>query len=266
MTISQSVYNQLFDQSNSSRQERVIRLGPTETKNGVPITNSKTKAQTWTPEEHDRFLAALEAFPSGPWKRISDWIGTKTARQTMTHAQKYRQKIHRRQRGLRNRRKQVAQDDVYNNGNNSPMDSPSSPITMSSGLDVLVHSATTLGATQIQPMTQPHSMTFSIPPIKKIHSPSNHHLSPIQNTRSNVPYTTGKLPPTISANHLPPLAEILHLSGTKSSKASSQYINRNESGRTYISDSWGATSCDGQLRASGQDFLPQTWQATRSAV
>ncbi|KAG1713569.1 hypothetical protein DVH05_001356 [Phytophthora capsici] len=50
----------------------------------------------WTIEEHDRFLRGLELYPSGPWKAIAEYIGTRTARQTMTHAQKYREKIERR--------------------------------------------------------------------------------------------------------------------------------------------------------------------------
>ncbi|EGZ19479.1 hypothetical protein PHYSODRAFT_402742, partial [Phytophthora sojae] len=50
----------------------------------------------WTTDEHDRFLEALELYPSGPWKVIADHVATRTTRQTMTHAQKYRQKIERR--------------------------------------------------------------------------------------------------------------------------------------------------------------------------
>ncbi|KAG6576221.1 Myb-like DNA-binding protein [Phytophthora cinnamomi] len=59
----------------------------------------------WTREEHERFLVALDVFPSGPWKAIADYVGTKDSRQTMTHAQKYRQKHERQQRGLRNKNK-----------------------------------------------------------------------------------------------------------------------------------------------------------------
>ncbi|KAF0690176.1 Aste57867_18426 [Aphanomyces stellatus] len=56
---------------------------------------------TWTTEEHARFLAAIEIYPNGPWKQVAHMVGTRTVRQTQTHAQKYREKIARHQRGLR---------------------------------------------------------------------------------------------------------------------------------------------------------------------
>ncbi|KAF1325428.1 Myb-like dna-binding, partial [Globisporangium splendens] len=55
----------------------------------------------WTPEEHDLFVHGIKLFPSGPWKDIATHVGSRTARQTMTHAQKYRQKIARRLRNVR---------------------------------------------------------------------------------------------------------------------------------------------------------------------
>ncbi|KAL4172563.1 hypothetical protein KRP22_007727 [Phytophthora ramorum] len=58
---------------------------------------------TWTKIEHERFLRAMETFPKGPWKAIAEMVGTRTVRQTQTHAQKYREKMARRMRGLRNR-------------------------------------------------------------------------------------------------------------------------------------------------------------------
>ncbi|OWZ09411.1 hypothetical protein PHMEG_00017887 [Phytophthora megakarya] len=64
----------------------------------------RNKGKAWTKEEHARFLVALDVYPSGPWKAIADYVGTKDSRQTMTHAQKYRQKHERQQRGLRNRK------------------------------------------------------------------------------------------------------------------------------------------------------------------
>ncbi|GAB9467987.1 hypothetical protein Gpo141_00005315 [Globisporangium polare] len=54
----------------------------------------------WSDEEHERFLRGLEKFPTGPWKAVAEFVGTRTTRQVMTHAQKYRQKIARRLRGL----------------------------------------------------------------------------------------------------------------------------------------------------------------------
>ncbi|EGZ24901.1 hypothetical protein PHYSODRAFT_479873 [Phytophthora sojae] len=55
----------------------------------------------WSPEEHRLFVDGIKMFPSGPWKDIANRVGTRTARQTMTHAQKYRQKIARRLRNAR---------------------------------------------------------------------------------------------------------------------------------------------------------------------
>ncbi|KAG6576186.1 Myb-like protein [Phytophthora cinnamomi] len=55
----------------------------------------------WSPEEHRLFVDGIKLFPSGPWKDIASHVGSRTARQTMTHAQKYRQKIARRLRNAR---------------------------------------------------------------------------------------------------------------------------------------------------------------------
>ncbi|TDH71276.1 hypothetical protein CCR75_006603 [Bremia lactucae] len=58
---------------------------------------------TWTRTEHERFLCAMKTFPTGPWKAIAEMVATRTVRQTQTHAQKYREKLARHMRGLRNR-------------------------------------------------------------------------------------------------------------------------------------------------------------------
>ncbi|KAK1944202.1 Myb-like protein J [Phytophthora citrophthora] len=55
----------------------------------------------WTKEEHAKFLEAIKIYANGPWKLVASYVGTRTVRQTMTHAQKYRQKAARRLRGLR---------------------------------------------------------------------------------------------------------------------------------------------------------------------
>ncbi|GMF15968.1 unnamed protein product [Phytophthora lilii] len=89
MAITARVQNQYF-----VKNKGLIRLAP----NQDPSLRTKRAGTPWTLEEHDRFLEALERYPSGPWKSIAAYIGTRTTRQTMTHAQKYREKIARRQK------------------------------------------------------------------------------------------------------------------------------------------------------------------------
>jgi hypothetical protein len=55
----------------------------------------------WTEDESKRFRVAMEKFPNGPWCAIADYVGTRTVRQTMTHAQKCRQRLERHARGLK---------------------------------------------------------------------------------------------------------------------------------------------------------------------
>lgn len=53
----------------------------------------------WSTAEHDRFLEALKKYPLGPWKAITDHIGSRSIRQVQTHAQKYQEKVLRRLNG-----------------------------------------------------------------------------------------------------------------------------------------------------------------------
>lgn len=243
MTISRSVYNQLFDPT--APTDQVIRLRPTEAKAGaVVVSSSKNKVQMWTKEEHERFLVALEMYPAGPWKKIADYIGSKTPRQTMTHAQKYRQKIHRRQRGLRNQKKSSPGSPVkaelveVHRAHVSTVHSPygvadfqhkapeygvqqqqqqyaAANSNSNRLLDILAHSAT---AVQMQQ-----------PPLRPNYFPGQqpqHGYSPEQRMNyairpehthehikheSPIPQLPGKLP---LSSQLPSLAEILHFRGT----------------------------------------------------
>ncbi|CEG46137.1 myb-like dna-binding [Plasmopara halstedii] len=63
-------------------------------------TNTNRTIGIWSTEEHDRFLDALKLFPQGPWKIITEYIGTRSVRQVQTHAQKYQEKVSRRLQGL----------------------------------------------------------------------------------------------------------------------------------------------------------------------
>lgn len=123
MTISKRVQKELYSaapagalpplavvaaQSTAKSGKRAAK-GPKKSKSERALAAAiaqENKGKAWTDEEHARFLEALKAYPSGPWKAIADFVGTKNSRQTMTHAQKYRQKHERRERGLRNRSKQ----------------------------------------------------------------------------------------------------------------------------------------------------------------
>jgi SHAQKYF class myb-like DNA-binding protein len=66
----------------------------------VSASPESTKGERWTEDEHARFLQGMELFKAGPWKKIAGVVGTRDARQTMSHAQKYRQKIKRRKSTL----------------------------------------------------------------------------------------------------------------------------------------------------------------------
>ncbi|KAI9991895.1 hypothetical protein PInf_017275 [Phytophthora infestans] len=108
MAITADVKSQLFKpSSNAGSGSELIRLpsdtppSPSSSSDGEKMSPSNTNGRAWTAEEHNRFLEGLELFPSGPWKEIAAHVGTRTTRQTMTHAQKYREKIARRKRGLR---------------------------------------------------------------------------------------------------------------------------------------------------------------------
>ncbi|KAL4109563.1 hypothetical protein PRIC1_001262 [Phytophthora ramorum] len=90
MTITESTRRQLFDQTNRS----VIRMQ--QKRHAASTASSLSSLGTWTIEEHELFLEGLNLYPSGPWKRVAQHIGSRTPRQVMTHAQKYRQRLQRR--------------------------------------------------------------------------------------------------------------------------------------------------------------------------
>ncbi|OQS04972.1 myb-like DNA-binding protein [Thraustotheca clavata] len=89
---------------------------PCDPGNMSPRKHRKTTNEgkgTWTLEEHERFLQASKLYPFGPWKVIASMVRTRNVRQTQTHAQKFREKIARRDRGLRRRKKQAGPQDTH---------------------------------------------------------------------------------------------------------------------------------------------------------
>lgn len=90
MAITDRVKRQFFE-----NEEQLIRLAPSNT---IVPGAMKRNGKPWSLEEHNRFLEALGMYPSGPWKLVAAVVGTRTTRQTMTHAQKYRERIARKKR------------------------------------------------------------------------------------------------------------------------------------------------------------------------
>ena len=65
-------------------------------------TKLKRKASgRWSEKEHAIFLKGLEYRPKISWKEISKMVQTRTPRQTRTHAQKYFEKLKRKDRGVK---------------------------------------------------------------------------------------------------------------------------------------------------------------------
>lgn len=98
MTITSRVKGELFE-TNEFRPIRIATsIAPPSTGFDDDLPAIHSRGSPWSQEEHEKFLDALAQFPYGPWRVIADHIGTRTARQAMSHAQKYRQKITRRKR------------------------------------------------------------------------------------------------------------------------------------------------------------------------
>ena len=72
-------------EGNSSGEELVA------VKTRKPYTISKQR-EKWTEEEHNLFIEALKLYGRA-WQRIEEHIGTKTAVQIRSHAQKFFTKV-----------------------------------------------------------------------------------------------------------------------------------------------------------------------------
>ncbi|CAI5730409.1 unnamed protein product [Peronospora destructor] len=135
MAITADVKNQLFKPSYYGTGE-LIRLpseapsNPFNSLDEEKMSPTNTNGRAWTAEEHNRFLRGLELFPSGPWKEIAAHVGSRTTRQTMTHAQKYREKIARRKRGLRSSAKNTRSLKRRRNQNHKTADDTASPCSV----------------------------------------------------------------------------------------------------------------------------------------
>lgn len=69
----------------------MTRKGKGQTLRRKPYTITRPR-ETWTEEEHDRFIEGLEMFDRD-WKRIESHVATKSVIQIRSHAQKYFMKM-----------------------------------------------------------------------------------------------------------------------------------------------------------------------------
>lgn len=132
MTITPKVKQQYFGD-----EAQVIRLAPSNPQ--LTAATSDGSRNAWTLDEHNRFLEALERYPSGPWKTIALFVGSRTTRQTMAHAQKYRERIARQRQAAH---MVAASDDndtnslgFYLSTSTSPSDSYQAPQQLSTDFD-----------------------------------------------------------------------------------------------------------------------------------
>ena len=88
---------QIVHQRNNTMIQLNITYGILDDEFQQPIEGSGI----WTKSEHARFLMAMKLYPQGPWKKVAAIVQTRSIRQVQAHAQKYREKIARRQRGLK---------------------------------------------------------------------------------------------------------------------------------------------------------------------
>ncbi|KAE9311770.1 hypothetical protein PF008_g20119 [Phytophthora fragariae] len=92
------------------------------------FTVPKPGEHAWSPAEQRRFWEAIQRFPQGPWTAIAAYVGSKSTRQAMTHAQKLRQKLSRWKRRVRS-------DSVSSAGSNSSASATvTTPVDASDGI------------------------------------------------------------------------------------------------------------------------------------
>ncbi|KAG1703878.1 hypothetical protein DVH05_006885 [Phytophthora capsici] len=56
----------------------------------TPTRDPVKKSGIWSADEHERYCEALEMFRYGSWKQIAGYVGTRTERQVLSHAQSIR--------------------------------------------------------------------------------------------------------------------------------------------------------------------------------
>jgi len=87
--------------------------------------DEESKSRYWTEEEHQRFLEAINIYGPKDVKNIAKFVGSRSATQVRSHAQKYSMKVSRQQKSRTKGGKQEVglgssnQEDGCSNGNGS---------------------------------------------------------------------------------------------------------------------------------------------------
>lgn len=87
-TIDSSNNSDKSDELGSSSRSQKSKDDST-TKKTAESPPKKMNTGRWSADEHKRFLAGLDQFGTGNWKKITDMVGTRSCTQIRTHAQKY---------------------------------------------------------------------------------------------------------------------------------------------------------------------------------
>lgn len=80
------------------------------------IDTSRSQSRYWTPEEHQRFLEAVQKFGHKDVKAIANYVGSRTRTQVRTHAQKYFQRLSRESKScnmLRSGKRCMSEPDLF---------------------------------------------------------------------------------------------------------------------------------------------------------
>ncbi|DAZ99979.1 TPA: hypothetical protein N0F65_001983 [Lagenidium giganteum] len=110
----------------------------------------------------------MKMYPTGPWRAIAACIGTRLIKQVQTHAQKYQQKLFRRQRGLRKQKRKFQRlEHRVDHGTTGSIIKVKEPLvsdaSASPSASTMMSSPTSCysSSTSISPRKQPASMSLA---------------------------------------------------------------------------------------------------------
>lgn len=156
----------------------------------------KASSRYWTAEEHARFLEGLNLFGSKDIKSISRHVGTRSATQVRTHAQKYYLRVERERAkasedGGKPRQKSTSQSASAEAGNSTSNDQSSSAGPAPTAVASSANNSVPKSQLQSHPLktTRPRSpargppVTTDVPPQQPPHRPAQQQRDPRGNVK-----------------------------------------------------------------------------------